>query len=158
MGEGRRVRNWRVRLTSLCGKMALMEFESTDMARGYLSAMIDGEGSVEFTPNYGGVKGWRRRVRICNTSPSIIESVESANRLLGLHYTKSSKGKTVSSKEIWEISYPGKSLPLLASLVSLGDEGKKEKLEAAARYKSTLVRDPITGRIAGFEIDFGEQT
>jgi len=40
-------------------------FDSVDEARGYLSGIIDGEGTVY-------CKGYARRVVICNTSVSIL--------------------------------------------------------------------------------------
>ena len=64
-----------------------MEFLNKDVAAGYLAAMIDGEGCVEFKPLPGAKSSWRRRVRITNTSEGILSATQKACDMLEISYT-----------------------------------------------------------------------
>jgi hypothetical protein len=59
-------------------------FDSIDEARGYVAALIDGEGSVSFVLREG--KSPYRRVNISNTDPSIICAFENALDMLGVKH------------------------------------------------------------------------
>ena len=121
-----------------------------EQAAAYLAAMIDGEGCVEYGPLPNAKKSWRRRVRITNTSPGIISAIEDACRVLDLHYTKHERAGT--RKQAWEINFPGPSITRMAEILRLADDGKRERLRAAASYSARYVRDPRTGRIVGSEV------
>lgn len=123
-----------------------MDF-TPETAAAYLSAMIDGEGCVEFKrrPNS---KGWRRRVRITNTSPGIVAAVREACGVLDVHYTMHER--TGTNKPAWEFNFPGSSIPLLAEVLTLADEGKRERLAQAAGYSVRWTRDE-RGRLQSCE-------
>ena len=112
--------------------MDQMKFETKEEAAAYLSAMIDGEGCVEFRKMNTAKNAWRHRVRINNTSPGIIEAVESASLALDVPYTKHVTHGT--NKPGWEINYPGPSIVKLSKVVRLADEGKAERLTLCVQY------------------------
>lgn len=88
----------------------------TEQAKGYLAAMIDGEGHVSSVRDR---RGWAKRsVRISNTERDIIDACVEAALALGIeHRVVKQPRPTSTGKAVWTVGfYKGASLAQLAEL------------------------------------------
>ena len=81
-------------------------FTSKDEARGYLAAMIDGEGHVAFQKRTraGRSSGYNRAVSIFNTDYSLIEATVEACALLGIATRVRERTLPPPRKNVWVVS------------------------------------------------------
>lgn len=105
-------------------------FESNDEARGYLAAIIDGEGCVHSPP--------KRGVYISNTDPAIIAATVGACRQLGIVCTvREYRRYPTPGKRAWRVAIRWQpNLRRLLEVVTLRSPGKQARLEeSVASYQ-----------------------
>jgi hypothetical protein len=97
-----------------------------DEARGYLAGMIDGEGTVQAVPK-------KRRIKITNTNPELIEAVLKCCEVLGIKAKSYPRGFTRIGTPLFEVLVDGlKPLARVRDVVPVQGSDKARKIQEAA--------------------------
>lgn len=120
---------------------------NTDVAAGYLAAMIDGEGTVGNRPRVV-MKRWitvRKSASIVNTERSIIDRIIICCEVLGIRHTVTYADRP-GCKRIWHVRFSSREAFIRLNRLPFGSDLKRAKMAAVvASYKHEPL-DPETLR------------